>query len=74
MYKNDPKDFPEDIADVMRKVYKLYEDRENPDRSPLLAFAVDDLYYELKSLRTFQLKPDYEVVEMQNYFRSLIYD
>ena len=74
MYKYNPEDFPEDIADVMRKIYMLHKDKENPDRSPLLAFAVDDLYYELKSLRTFKLKPAGEVIEMQNYFRSLIYD
>lgn len=74
MYKYDPKDFPDDIAEIMRKVYSLYEDKKNPDSSVLLAFAVDDLYYELKNFRTFKLKPTYEVIKMQNYFRSLIYD
>lgn len=74
MYKYNPDDFPEDVAEIMRKVYKLYEDKKNPNSSVLLAFAVDDLYYELKNFRTFKLKPAEEVIAMQNYFRSLIYD
>ena len=39
-----------------------------------LASAIDDLYYLLKNLRTYKLMPAEKVVEMQEYFRSLLYD
>ena len=69
MYKYNPDDFSEHIAREMKRVYKLYE-----EKSEVLAWAVDDLYYSLKDLRTYKKMPPEKVIEMQDYFRSLLYD
>ena len=67
MYKYNPEDFSEDIARDMRRVYKLYE-----EQSDELAWAIDDLYYSLKNLRTYKIMAPEKVVEIQDYFRSLL--
>lgn len=74
MHKYNPDNFPEDVARDMRKVYNLYEHKNVGDNELLLAFAIDDLHYSLKDLRTYKLRPPEQVIEMQSYFRSLLYD
>lgn len=74
MHKYNPDDFPEDVARDMRKVYNLHEHKDVGDNELLLAFAIDDLHYSLKDLRTYKLRPPEQVLEMQSYFRSLLYD
>lgn len=74
MYKYNPNDFPNDIAENMRTVYKLYEKNKKEPKYVELSTAIDNLYYDLKDLRTFKLKPADEVVAMQNYFRRFLYD
>lgn len=74
MYKYNPDDFPDDISEGMRKVYDLYEANKQYDKRGELYAAYENLYYDLKDLRTFNIKPAEEVVEMQYYFRSLLYD
>ena len=74
MYKYNPNDFPNDIAENMRAVYKLYEKNKKEPKYVELSTAIDNLYYDLKDLRTFKLKPADEIVAMQNYFRKFLYD
>ena len=74
MYKYNPNDFPNDIAENMRTVYKLYEKNKKEPIYVELSTAIDNLYYDLKDLRTFKLKPADEVIAMQNYFRRFLYD
>lgn len=74
MRKYNPDDFPEDVARDMRKVYNLHEHKDVGDNELLLAFAIDDLHYSLKDLRTYKLRPPEQVIEMKSYFRSLLYD
>lgn len=74
MYKYDPNDFPDDIAKNIRKLYRLYETNKKEHKYVELSTAIDNLYYDLKDLRTFKLKPADEVIAMQNYFRSFLYD
>lgn len=74
MYKYNPDDFPEDVAENMRKVYRLYEANKHENKYVELSAAIEELYYDLKDFRTFKIKPVAEVVEMQTYFRSLLYD
>lgn len=70
MYKYNPDDCKYvDIAEQMRKVYALYEKKDET-----LPWAIEDLYYLLKNLRTYKLMPAEKVIEMQEYFRSLLYD
>lgn len=69
MYKYNPSDYSDSIAKDMERVYTLYE-----TKSPLLPWAIDELYYSLKDMRTYKIMSPEKVIEMQEYFRSFLYD
>lgn len=70
MYKYNPADFPYPINESIEKVYKLYDEKS----ALLLSFAIDDLYYDLKNLQTYKIMDAQKVHELQNYFRSLLFE
>ena len=70
MYKYNPTDFPYPIDESMRKVYRLHDNGDTVQ----LAYAVDDLYYDLKDLQTYTRMAPEKVHQIQDYFRGLLYD